>query len=178
MKHMTYIIGEPGVGKSTLVRELTEAFTGEPGYATVHEDPFGHIHYANGVTELGLRRDAFSGTDALGMAVQPEAVRFIGTKDAGQMLLAEGDRLANDKFWTQLERNGWSVHVYLLWGPAIAEHRRLQRGSHQDPTWVTGRRTKALRLAKAWNATRLNAELPVDILVLSLNDPVTEAFHV
>lgn len=140
MKAATYIIGEPGVGKSTLVGWLTEGLSYEET-----DSPFAFRRYDCGVTELGRRREAFSGTDALAMDVQPKVAAYIEAVQP-RLLLAEGDRLANGKFFAFLKEQGYDLTIYALTGARAAERQRAQRGSHQDATWLAGRQTKVQNL--------------------------------
>ncbi len=147
--HALYIIGEPGVGKSELVAALTDGWT-----PIEVDDPFPHRVYPIGadgqpqeVVELGRRRERFSGTDALSMAVQPKVMEWLPAAKPA-MLIAEGDRLANDKWLNLLLSNGYELRLVLLSGPGAAARRRLQRGSRQDPAWLVSRQTKVRRLAQ------------------------------
>lgn len=136
-----YIIGEPGVGKSTFVAHLTRGLPHEDGIS-----PFAFRRYDNGVWELGSRvnRD-YPGTDTLGMSVQPKVVEFL-TGMRPEYLLAEGDRLANRKFFTALVDMGYNLTVVALYGPDVAKRQRALRGSSQDESWLKGRQTKVRRL--------------------------------
>lgn len=164
-----YIIGEPGVGKSTLVAAMTE---GLPYDET--DSPFPFRRYDCGVTELGKRREDFSGTDALALNVQPTVVAYLEAVQP-KLVLAEGDRLANQKFFNALEKLGYTVHVTALVGPGVAAKRRLQRGSHQDNTWLRGRQTKVRRLIEEWGNDLLDATQTVPELLEQLDDPVSAA---
>lgn len=193
MKHALYIIGEPGVGKTTLMSALRA-----PWFWHRHDHPFAHQHSAVDITvegamamdpvltmpesntwavELGAPRDTFGGTDALGMAVQPQAVDFLTGPCQPKLLLAEGDRLSNDGYFTAIREAGYQLYVYHLHGPRVAERRREQRGTKQDPTWVRGRRTKAEGLSLRWSAAVLDASLPVDVLVRSMMDPLSRVLR-
>jgi len=144
-----YIIGEPGVGKTTLMnglltnyrrgdaRRLGGLLWGEPLHLS--GQPLGVV--------LGRARGAFSGTDALGMAVQRDAVRWARHEAEGEVY-GEGQRLANVAFLTALAERG-RVLVLHLWGPAVAERQRRARGSQQAPSWLLGSRTRAVNLAAA-----------------------------
>lgn len=155
MKAALYIVGEPGAGKSELVAELTRGLT-----AVEEETPFAHRRYTIGgvvrkvsdivqVVELGRRRGAFSGTDALGSTVITQVIPWL-EEEHPAMLLAEGDRLAVDRFMYKLVELGYNLRIVLLWAPGHAARRRLQRGLQQDPRWVASRRTKVQRLVERW----------------------------
>lgn len=158
---LVYVSGPPAAGKSTLMRELTACC-----HRTAATTLFAHdVLTVGGVPvgiELGRRRDAFSGTDALGMSVNPRAIEWIGRRPA-RLVLAEGDRLANTKFLSAARAAGYDVTLVCLDAdPATLAARADARGSRQSPAWVRGRVTKAARLAETadaagWRLIRLDA---------------------
>lgn len=162
-----YIIGEPGAGKSTLVDHLTRGLSYEAS-----ESIFPHRTYDCGVFEIGKRRSGgFSGTDALAMNAQPAVTQFLGGLKP-RLLLAEGDRLANDKFFAALAGAGYTLHVVAILGEDRARMHRELRGSEQDETWIKGRRTKVMKLADKWGAQRINAGSRLDVMEALLTDEV------
>lgn len=170
-RHACVIIGEPGIGKSTLVETLTRAASYED-----YSEPFYFRRYDAGPVELGRRREDFSGTDALPMSVQPKVEQWLNDITP-RLLLFEGDRLSNAKFFAHLRRLGYVLHLYELSGPAYARERRKMRGSDQDPTWLKGRASKVRNLSEAFSAKQINAKLPPAMLAQILNDPVAGAFR-
>lgn len=167
----TYIIGEPGAGKSTLVDHLTRGLPHETA-----EQPFAHRYYDCGVFEIGRRRHEFSGTDALAMNVQPEAIRFIeGIRPA--LLLAEGDRLANEKFFKALVAIGYELTVYVVAGSERAALQRSLRGTGQNAAWVKGRITKNARLAESRRAILIPAGAKLSEMEALMGDPVSMALR-
>jgi hypothetical protein len=150
---MIYLIGEPGVGKTTTMAALTAQFAvlaqlDHPGRVLFGTRRTGTVQ----AVEIGRRRPGgFSGTDALPMNVIGEAERYVTSgaalAESGGLLLAEGARLGNRRFLTAAVASGWRVTVGHLTGEREAAARRRARGSHQNPGWVTGARTRAARLA-------------------------------
>lgn len=153
-KHLLYLIGQPGSGKSTLAAALTGDLPSE-----VWPKPFAHtIWIAPGarVLELGVRRETFSGTDTLGMSVQPLAVEWIG-RCGCDFVLAEGDRLANDGFFNAALAAGYSLRLLrLMVSSEVAAHRRAARAHAlgtklQNDGWLKGRVSKVRNLAVRWD---------------------------
>lgn len=151
---LTYIIGQPGSGKSTLVRALTCRTTASPGKV----DAVPVVVYTSDGTpiaiELGRRRDTFSGTDALSMGILPKALDALAVMAAAHngwhAVFAEGDRLATVKFFVGARDRGWNVTVVHLDTPdSLCAARRLARGSTQADGWVRGRITKTANLVAA-----------------------------
>jgi ABC-type cobalamin/Fe3+-siderophores transport system ATPase subunit len=157
VKHALYIVGEPGVGKSTLV----ETLVGRAPVITGRK-PLAHRTYLTtegGVTELGAREPGrFGGTDALSMSAVVPAEAWVtdGSWHADSMLLAEGDRLACDRFFNALLDGGWKLRIIHLDSPEHAAARRAARAKAmgvppQKDTWLKGRRTKVQRLVERWS---------------------------
>lgn len=175
MKHLMYVIGEPGVGKSTLVEFLTRSIPFETS-----EVPIPFRRYECGVVEIGKRRREFSGTDALGMSIQPAVEDFlagIGPK----LVLAEGDRLGNLKFFHRAADLEYTIHVVALYGPEVARIQRGLRGSDQDPAWLKGRQSKVRRLMDANIANATVQVLPAGQKLANLesgiDNPVMDALR-
>jgi P-loop Nucleotide Kinase3 len=172
-----YLIGEPGSGKSTFMRALTDEAIGVP-----YRKPVAHLLWNQHVVELGARRGAFAGTDAMPMNVQPRAVAFLEAYPCDYWL-AEGDRLANDKFFTTVTEMGYQLNVVLIDpGEEVAARRRRQRakfvGKTQNETWVVGRKTKTLRLAESWATFCIAGELAPEEQVRQLaGHPVVAALR-
>ncbi len=147
---LIYLIGEPGVGKTTTMAAITDQWRvlGElpdPG-RTLFGLPNGEIT----AVEIGRRRPGgFSGTDALPMSVINQAEPYVRGKAATEtgLLLAEGARLANKRFLGAAVAAGWQVHLVHLTDPEVAAARREARGSNQNPSWVRGAATRAANLA-------------------------------
>lgn len=165
MKHFLYLIGIPGSGKTTLLRAC---LAGLP--CRVERAPFAHTIYDRGV-QLGCEREAFGGTDALAMNVQPLVEAWL-RQAPYEAIVAEGDRLANDRFFNAVEAAGWPLTVAWLATPEEhAAQRRRARGSAQNESWLRGRITKVNRLAGRWATPlwMLDGALPLDLLVAQLS---------
>jgi len=149
---MLYLIGVPGAGKTALMRMLVAPLGRQPvatpiPHTALYAGPRGAKPAG---AELGVRRETFSGTDALALDVQPKALQFL-EQAPYPIVLAEGDRLANGKFFMAVMALGYDLHVvHVDCPPDLAAARRAARGSEQDARWVQGRVTKVARLAAAY----------------------------
>lgn len=156
------ILGEPGSGKST----LTKAFTSDWIELSLELKPVKHITYNSpygSAIQLGWNRPPFSGTDTLGHT----SINFVSAwypEITANLVLAEGDRLANDRFVKLAEQHGNIIAIYLDTDSELAQERRIQRiRQHnlptQNPSWIAGRRTKHLNLAERLGATRIPGDI-------------------
>ena len=133
--------GEPGSGKSTLMKRLIEALEVEPKYNEFKLVPY--LQKGN-VYVLGKYEDGqvFSGTDRMSMAVQPEAIKFLATLPSDAVVLYEGDRLFTASFLEHCLDNYELNIVYLKTDKSVRQERYKDRGSNQNETWLQGRETK------------------------------------
>lgn len=151
---LVYLIGDPGVGKTTLMRGLIDRLATT---TSLREAPIAHeVLWQAGTlvgAHLGRPRDWFGGTDALAMSIQPVAEGWL----AGHpfpLVLGEGDRLGNGKFFQAMRTAGVDLVVVHAHCPAdVAEARRTERGSRYHDAWLAGRLTKVTRLAAQADVT-------------------------
>jgi len=171
---LVYLVGEPGAGKTTALRELTAGYAREqtetagcPVMRLTWKTTRADLPVLPSViTEIGKDREGFfGGTDALAMNIAPKATEALSI--LGGLVIAEGDRLAHDGFLFAAQDAGWRVRVAALTTPrAMAAARRAERGGGQNETWVKGRRTKAVALARRWDAFLVDGALaPKEIAV-------------
>lgn len=147
---MIYLVGQPGAGKSTLMRRLTAGFDRVPVNEPVPHDQLissvlGNVTHA----ELGRQRGDFSGTDALASSIITRAEPWIATRPY-PFVLAEGARLGNARFLTAAVDAGYAVLLVVLDHPdaeAWREIRSKQLGKFQNIGWVRGRLRATQNLA-------------------------------
>jgi hypothetical protein len=181
---LLYLSGEPGTGKTSLMRELTAAWSAVTIDGTP-DAPARVAYYTNprqppptddgawwwdrpelAAVEIGRHRPAFSGTDALPQTVIKTAEVYLLSGQATRetsLLLGEGARLANRRFLQAAIEADWRVVLVHLANAAAAGERRRARAAalhvpEQHPSWVMGRRTAAANLAEQvgeWGCTVL-----------------------
>ena len=138
------------------------------------DQPVPHTAYSvNGkahAAELGLRRQGpFSGTDALSMAIQPQVLEWLDAGPPYPLLVAEGDRLANAKFFDAVMGMGYELAVLHVWAAEdVLAARRAGRAGRQSATWVQGRASKVRNLAGRYSAFPLEARQEPRMLATGL----------
>jgi GTPase SAR1 family protein len=172
---LLYIFGDPGIGKSSLMAALV----GGQVYESRHQ-PFAHMVFGNGVVQLGSDRTPYGGTDALALDVQPKVTAWL-QQERPDMVLAEGDRLANSRFFAAVVGMGYHLWPVYLTGKDMAAVRRRQRAQElgiqlQDARWVANRNSKNTRLAGDWDALSIHPALPASVLKRLLPGPVAQVF--
>ncbi len=145
------IMGEPGTGKTTLMRALMEKMGNfEPKFDSWKLVPY-HVRADGKVVVLGKYEagETFAGTDRMSMAVQPEAVAFLESiASAGEVdtVIFEGDRLTNQSFLEHCLNSYDTRILYLEVDSDERERRYAERGSNQSEQFIKGRVTKYANL--------------------------------
>lgn len=144
-RRATILVGEPAVGKSTIVRRLLDAqgryfVYASSGLVRYHADLNSTLCVLGDYTD---RLQKFPGTDRLSMAVQPEAIAFM-TKGEEDYLF-EGDRLGNAKMVNALLGAGFDVAIgRITCGETELAERRRERT--QPEAFLRRQRTKVQNL--------------------------------
>lgn len=176
-----YLIGPPGCGKSTVMSAVHDRlglvtgdwerlwpdqhgeFRGEP----LHDIVTGEIRGLS----LGVTRERFSGTDAIGLASHSEALRWVAGAELPSLILGEGARLGTGKFLTALGSRTQLRVAHLTASEDVLDERCVARGSNQAASYRKGCRTRARLAAEAAEAAGVEV-LHLDTEALSLNEIV------
>ena len=140
MRKLIAIIGMPGTGKTTLMREWMSSRKWETDNSVklLNSMISGDIRLF-GKYEEG---DLFAGTDKLSMAVQPEAIKYL-QNPTHSVNIFEGDRLTSIAFFQEALKLGYDLSIVILEVSDQTRERRYQeRGSEQNEKFIRGRRTK------------------------------------
>ncbi len=146
MKRLIAIVGIPGTGKTTIMRE----FMSDRDW--VEDKPIDLLdsHVSGDLRVLGKYEDGqtFAGTDRLSMAVVPKAIEFLLSCSEGTVIF-EGDRLSSIKLLNAAKDDGWDLKVlHVFVSDEERERRYKERGSNQDEKFINGRKTKVKNIVE------------------------------
>lgn len=157
-----FVVGPPGVGKTTLIRRFIEpgsAFIGAPKW-TVGERVCAAGHYTGA---------KFDGADTVPYNGVLTALAFWEQRLVDRALtIFDGDRFsyAGVRAFFR-ERDVPQLCVHLDAPPGVLTARRAARGSNQNETWIKGRASKASKFAADFLGTagaRIDASRSTDDL--------------
>lgn len=149
---IVFVVGAPGVGKTTLLQSLLDDFTTytiEKPKWTV-SSPFALVgHYDH---------RTFGGGDTLGYTQGEEAVAYMYDELKSPPLryfFLDGDRMSTKAVLKQVEEQGDAPYcVHLTADDEALAERCAKRGSQQNPTWAKGRKSKARNFANLFPTER------------------------
>jgi hypothetical protein len=156
MLKVIFLLGEPGVGKSTLMEQVMN-YLGDSNLLKIKTLKYHEFKEAKTIV-LGQYGDgqSFPGTDRLSMSVQPIASKVLTkwSKDddrKGWTILIEGDRLGNQSFIGAIQSLPVKLKIFaLVASDEIKEFRHKDRGDTQNDVWLKGRLTKVKNLLEAF----------------------------
>lgn len=157
---VVWIIGEPGVGKTTVVRELlgpTPSRNMKPKWSLVHR--------GIGIVAAGhYKGEAFDGADTVPYNGVADALDFwLDNYSGSELTIFDGDRFSHQKvvdFFKLRVPEHKLVCVQVL--SARVELQRQARfavtGKNQNATWLKGRATKVKNFFTAFPGERYELE--------------------
>lgn len=164
---LVYVIGPPGIGKTTAMRGATDHWLAVPSTKPSHPDVWipHSILIDQGVpmaVEMGVRREPFGGTDGLSMAIGSMACDWIRTKPH-DLVLGEGQRLATRNFLTCAGEAGYETRLLVLSAPdEVVRDRYSIRGEHQSSPWRRGAATRVRNLSLWGEAGNVSEVVRID----------------
>lgn len=149
MTKALYVIGAPGVGKSTALLHLFPCMKGSAAHAVPEYPLLKLTALGPGTAMLGVWRNDFPGTDGLSMAVLPQAVEWARCAPAlPKILIGEGQRLANLRFLVELHDRP-DVELTVVYLYAKAEEMTKRRAHRtQNQQWVKAASTRAFNVMR------------------------------
>ena len=138
-----YLIGMPGTGKSTVMKEFMATQSGD--WKMDRPIDLLDTHINGNIRVLGKYEEGetFSGTDRLSMAVAPKAIEWISTQP-DELIVGEGDRLNNAGFFEACGDNLTIIHLTV--SDEERERRYKERGSDQSEKFIQTTRTKCANI--------------------------------
>ena len=142
---LVYLIGIPGTGKSTVMKEFMRHFDWKQERVTDLLD----THICGSVRVLGKYEEGetFSGTDRLSMAVAPKAIEWAETRP-DEIVFGEGDRLNNKGFFEACKPELHILHLTV--SDEEREKRYKKRGSEQPEKFIQTCRTKCKNIVESF----------------------------
>lgn len=144
-----WVVGEPGVGKTTLCRRFLVQLAPE-GQTWKNDNPK-WTGFGKDIAAAGhWRGDAFDGADTLPISQIKSAMKFWLDTPSIRIALIDGDKLSNKGAVEMAKEACARLVCFWMVGSKVAEYRRELRGTNQNETWVAGRQTKARNFANTF----------------------------
>lgn len=155
MKTVIYI-GEPGTGKSTLMREKLADLRATEQDEFVKECGISyHIFREQKTIILGQYEDGvvFCGSDRWSKSAPPKFRQWITDNQEvynGWTIYGEGERISNNPTLTHLQQETEFNLICLKVSDEELERRRQARNNTQNESWMKGMRTRIVNLCNSF----------------------------
>ena len=155
---VTFYFGEPGTGKTTLVRGILAEYRKVEQDEMVVDGPVKYHRFNKQKTlVLGIYDDStFAGTDRLSKSCGPQFRQWLvdnAEKYADWGMFMEGERFMNDKTLPSLFEQESMNLVCLKVSEEELERRRAARNNTQNESWMKGMKTRIANLRKRYTHT-------------------------
>jgi hypothetical protein len=152
---ITYYIGEPGTGKTTLMRGILAEYRKVEADEWVKEGLVTyHLFAKQKIIILGKYDDGvFAGTDTWSKGVGPKWRQWLvdnAEKFADYVVLGEGERLSNAPNMDAMFAEEGMKLVCLEVSDKELERRRAARNNTQNESWMKGMRTRIANLCEKY----------------------------
>jgi len=152
---VTFYVGVPGTGKTTLVRRILEEFRKVEEDEMVADGMVKYHRFAKQKTlVLGIYDDTtFSGCDKLAKSVGPKFREWLvsnAEKYEGWELILEGERFMNEKTMPSLFEQESMKLVCLKVSEEELVRRREARNNTQNEKWLKGMNTRVENVCKKY----------------------------
>lgn len=167
MKTALFVIGAPGVGKTTAIRELVPELRPDSHLTRTEIEKPKWTVCGSTVLAGHYRGQIFDGGDTVPYSGARAALEYwkVHLLPAATLTIFDGDRFSTQPSLDFVREAGVRIVGVHLEAPTdVMSSRREARGSNQNETWIKGRVTKARNFADKIGALSLNVVIsPADV---------------
>lgn len=168
-----YVLGAPGVGKTTLVRTLLSYYSDDDPVLTQPPEPKWSLA-GDAVAAGHYSGKTFDGADTIPYNGARAALEYWAqTLAESSLTILDGARFSTGPSLARLRELAPGhaiVGVYLVATDAQLDERRAARGSNQNAAWIKGATTVARNFAAKIGATTIEASYDVSATQMLAED--------